>query len=98
MSTALLIFTLLIYAGAIAAIVCLYVYYTGSGDCVLNKVLISLNLIFCVIVSVVSILPKIQVKIFFEQKKIGSIQLCVFMEFILSPKLFVKVIRNRVSS
>ncbi|PIO34357.1 hypothetical protein AB205_0093030, partial [Aquarana catesbeiana] len=57
---ALLIFTLLIYAGAIAAIVCLYVYYTGSGDCVLNKVLISLNLIFCVIVSVVSILPKIQ--------------------------------------
>ncbi|XP_018422387.1 PREDICTED: serine incorporator 2 [Nanorana parkeri] len=57
---ALLICTVLIYAGAIASIVCLYIYYTGSGDCVHNKVFISLNLIFCVIVSVVSILPKVQ--------------------------------------
>lgn len=57
---ALLICTLLLYAASIAAIVVLYVYYTKSDGCVLNKVFISLNLIFCVIVSIVSILPKVQ--------------------------------------
>ncbi|XP_071993049.1 serine incorporator 2 isoform X2 [Engystomops pustulosus] len=57
---ALLICTLLLYAASIAAIVVLYIYYTKPDDCVHNKVFISLNLIFCVIVSIVSILPKIQ--------------------------------------
>ncbi|XP_077151668.1 serine incorporator 2 isoform X2 [Ranitomeya variabilis] len=57
---ALLICTLLLYAASIAAIVVLYIYYTKSEGCVHNKVFISLNLIFCVLVSIVSILPKVQ--------------------------------------
>ncbi|XP_062450010.1 serine incorporator 2 [Rhea pennata] len=57
---ALCIVTFLFYAVSIAAVVLLYVYYTKPDACTENKALISLNLIFCVIVSVVSILPKIQ--------------------------------------
>ncbi|XP_072835559.2 serine incorporator 2 isoform X2 [Pogona vitticeps] len=57
---ALLIFTLFFYAVSIAAVVLLYVYYTKPDGCTENKVLISLNLIFCVVVSVVSVLPKVQ--------------------------------------
>nr|XP_033813119.1 serine incorporator 2 [Geotrypetes seraphini] len=56
----LLTCTGLLYAASIAAVVVLYIFYTKPDDCVENKVFISLNLIFCVIVSVVSILPKVQ--------------------------------------
>ncbi|KYO48129.1 serine incorporator 2 [Alligator mississippiensis] len=52
--------TFIFYAASITAVVLLYVYYTKHDGCTENKVLISLNLIFCVIISVVSILPKIQ--------------------------------------
>lgn len=58
----LLSFTLLHYALAIAAVVLFYIYYTQPDDCTEHKVFISLNLIFCIIISVVSILPKIQVQ------------------------------------
>jgi len=59
---ALLFFTGVMYAGAITAIVLIFVYYTGtySGECKLHEFFGSINLIFCVILSVVSILPKIQ--------------------------------------
>nr|XP_056701757.1 serine incorporator 2 [Euleptes europaea] len=57
---ALFFFTFLFYAVSIAAVVLLYVYYTKPDSCTENKVLISLNLIFCIVVSVLSILPKIQ--------------------------------------
>uniref|UniRef100_A0ACB8FSY6 Serine incorporator 2 n=1 Tax=Sphaerodactylus townsendi TaxID=933632 RepID=A0ACB8FSY6_9SAUR len=57
---ALFFFTFLFYAVSIAAVVLLYVYYTKPDDCTENKVLISLNLIFCIMVSVLSVLPKIQ--------------------------------------
>ncbi|KAJ6663501.1 hypothetical protein lerEdw1_009580 [Lerista edwardsae] len=57
---ALFIFTILFYAVSIASVVLLYVYYTKPDDCALNKGLISVNLILCVVVSVVSVLPKIQ--------------------------------------
>ncbi|KAM9807003.1 serine incorporator 2 [Syngnathus typhle] len=56
----LLSFTFLFYALAFTAIVLFYHYYTRSDDCTEHKVIISLNLIFCVIVSIVSILPKVQ--------------------------------------
>lgn len=58
----LLSFTILYYALAIAAVVLFYIYYTKPDDCTEHKVFISLNLIFCIIISVVSILPKIQVE------------------------------------
>uniref|UniRef100_A0A671WDF1 Serine incorporator 2 n=1 Tax=Sparus aurata TaxID=8175 RepID=A0A671WDF1_SPAAU len=56
----LLSFTFLHYALAFMAVVLFYVYYTQPDDCTEHKVFISLNLIFCVIISFVSILPKIQ--------------------------------------
>uniref|UniRef100_A0A3B4XQS9 Serine incorporator 2 n=1 Tax=Seriola lalandi dorsalis TaxID=1841481 RepID=A0A3B4XQS9_SERLL len=58
----LLSFTVIYYALAITAVVLFYVYYTQSDDCTEHKVFISLNLIFCIIISIVSILPKIQVQ------------------------------------
>lgn len=59
----LMSFTFLYFALAITAVVLFYVYYTQPDDCTEHKVFISLNLIFCIIISVVSILPKIQVRI-----------------------------------
>lgn len=56
----LLSFTVLHYALALTAVVLFYVYYTQPDDCTEHKVFISLNLIFCVVISVVSILPKVQ--------------------------------------
>ena len=59
--SALLSFTILHYALAFSAMVLLFVFYTQPGDCTEHKVFISLNLLFSIIVSVVSILPKVQV-------------------------------------
>ncbi|KAM9782650.1 serine incorporator 2 [Neosynchiropus ocellatus] len=56
----LLSFTLLHYALAFTAVVLFYVYYTLPDDCTEHKVFISLNLIFCIAVSVVAIMPKVQ--------------------------------------
>lgn len=57
---ALLSVTFLCYASAFSAMVLFYIYYTKPDDCTEHKVFISLNFIFCVVVSVVSILPKVQ--------------------------------------
>ncbi|XP_044026895.1 serine incorporator 2 isoform X2 [Siniperca chuatsi] len=59
-NTALLSFTIFNFAFAFAAVVLFYVFYTQPGDCTEHKVFISLNFIFCIIVSVVAILPKVQ--------------------------------------
>ncbi|NXM09363.1 SERC2 protein, partial [Tyrannus savana] len=52
--------TFVLYAASIAAVALLYVYYTKPQGCTEGKALISINLLLCLIVSVVSILPKIQ--------------------------------------
>jgi len=59
---ALMSVTGLFYSAAITIIVLLYVYYTGehAGQCKLNEFFISFNMILSLILSVVSILPKIQ--------------------------------------
>ncbi|XP_067123445.1 probable serine incorporator isoform X2 [Centruroides vittatus] len=57
---ALLFFTFIQYAISIAAIVLLFIYYTKSEGCSLNKFFISFNLILCVVLSILSIIPKIQ--------------------------------------
>ncbi|XP_059344636.1 serine incorporator 2 [Ammospiza nelsoni] len=57
---ALCTITFIFYAASITAIVLLYVYYTKPEGCTEGKAFISINLILCLIVSVVSILPKIQ--------------------------------------
>ncbi|XP_055376848.1 probable serine incorporator isoform X2 [Condylostylus longicornis] len=53
------------YAFSIAGISLLFVYFTQSDEsnCSLNKFFISFNLILCVIVSVVSVLPIVQEKL-----------------------------------
>lgn len=57
---ALLSATFINYALAITGIVLLFVFFTKSDDCSLNKFFISFNLILAVIISVVSILPAVQ--------------------------------------
>ncbi|XP_062060229.1 serine incorporator 3 [Lepus europaeus] len=57
---ALLSVTSLFYILSIVSVGLLYTYYTKPDDCTENKFFISINLILCVVVSVVSILPKIQ--------------------------------------
>ncbi|XP_005993191.1 serine incorporator 1 [Latimeria chalumnae] len=56
----LLFFTILNYAVSIAVVVLLYIFYTKPDACAANKAFISINLIFCIIISIVSILPKVQ--------------------------------------
>ncbi|DAA32370.1 TPA: SERINC2 protein-like [Bos taurus] len=58
----LFFFTLLFYALSITAVALLFVYYTQPGACYEGKVFIGLNLTLCVCVSIVAILPKIQVR------------------------------------
>ncbi|XP_068927924.1 serine incorporator 3 [Petaurus breviceps papuanus] len=56
----LLSFTSFFYILSFIGVVLLYVFYTKTDACTENKLFISLNLIFCIVVSIVSILPKIQ--------------------------------------
>ena len=59
---ALLFFTFVMYAVSLSGIVCMYVYFTQASDqsCSTQKFVISLQLILCVVISIMSILPKIQ--------------------------------------
>lgn len=41
----------------------MFIYYTHPGACHEGKVFISLNLTFCVCVSIVAVLPKVQVSL-----------------------------------
>ena len=59
----LFFFTLLFYALSIVAVALLFIYYTQPGACYEGKVFISLNLIFCFCVSIVAVLPKVQVSL-----------------------------------
>ncbi|XP_049821757.1 probable serine incorporator isoform X2 [Aethina tumida] len=56
-------FTLLNYVISITGLTLLFVFYTKAGDCDLNKFFISINLILCVIISAISILPSVQNKL-----------------------------------
>lgn len=55
----LLGFTIFNYAVALTAIVLFYVYYAHSG-CALNQFFVSFNMILCVIISVVAVIPRVQ--------------------------------------
>ncbi|CAG9540935.1 unnamed protein product [Cercopithifilaria johnstoni] len=56
----LLVFTCLAYTLAIGAVVLMYIFYTSGNSCYMPKLFISFNVILCVLVSVLSILPRIQ--------------------------------------
>lgn len=83
--TALLSFTVLHYALAFSAVVLFYVYYTTGDDCTEHKIFISLNLIFCIIISIVAVLPKVQVR--FQSRKIETCTLKV--PTVLSSTMFL---------
>ncbi|KAL3282638.1 hypothetical protein HHI36_005813 [Cryptolaemus montrouzieri] len=55
--------TLFMYGLTITGVVMLFIFFSKSGGCGLNKVFITFNLILCVIVSIISILPAIQEKL-----------------------------------
>ena len=57
---ALLFFTFLQYALAITAVGLFFAFYTRPDGCDTHKFFISINLILCVAVSVLSVLPKVQ--------------------------------------
>jgi len=59
----LFFFTFLFYLLSIAAVALMFVYYTESGACHEGKVFIGLNLTFCVCVSIIAVLPKVQVSL-----------------------------------
>lgn len=48
------------YVASITAVVLFFIYYTTSAGCSLHKFFISFNLILCVIISFISIHPKVQ--------------------------------------
>ncbi|XP_031574137.1 probable serine incorporator [Actinia tenebrosa] len=56
----LFFFMALFYCLALTAFILGYVYFTEASGCHLNKFFISFNLILCVVISVISILPKVQ--------------------------------------
>lgn len=56
----LLFFTTFFYLLSLGAIIAFYILYANHSECGLHKFFISFNLILCVAVSIVSILPQIQ--------------------------------------
>jgi len=56
----LIFFTATFYILSIVAVILLYVYYASSSSCHQNIFFITFNLIFCIIVSIVSVLPIVQ--------------------------------------
>ncbi|GFS76035.1 serine incorporator 2, partial [Nephila pilipes] len=77
---ALIFFTVLHYVVSITATVLLFVYYTtDSGGCGVQKFFISFNLICCIILSVVSVLPKVQDAL----PKSGLLQSSIVMLYVM---------------
>lgn len=56
----LVLILILNYGLTLTGTILFYVYYTTNGECALNKFFISFNLIWCVAVSIMAILPKVQ--------------------------------------
>jgi len=58
------------YSACLVGHILYYVYYTTGGTCSTNKFFISFNLILCIVVSVMAILPQVQD----EQPRSGLVQ------------------------
>uniref|UniRef100_A0A7N5ZTC0 Uncharacterized protein n=1 Tax=Anabas testudineus TaxID=64144 RepID=A0A7N5ZTC0_ANATE len=57
---ALLGVTILNYILSFTAVVLFFIFYTKPDGCFINKFFISFNMLFCIVASVVSVLPKVQ--------------------------------------
>lgn len=68
----LLMSTCIMYACTIAGIVCMFIYFTQSStdSCHLEKFIVSFQLIMCIVISVMAILPSVQE----HQPKSGLLQ------------------------
>jgi len=56
----LVLFTTTFYCISVVSIILLYIYYGSNKSCQLNIFFITLNLILCICVSIVSVLPTVQ--------------------------------------
>lgn len=56
----LIVFSIGCYVLSLVGIVLMYIFYTTGGSCLLPKFVISFNMILCLVVTVVSLLPKVQ--------------------------------------
>ncbi|BFZ11100.1 hypothetical protein BsWGS_14139 [Bradybaena similaris] len=74
----LFFFTIFFYTLSLVAVVLFYIYYAG-GDCSLHKFFVSFNMILCVIMSVVAILPKVQE----HQPRSGLLQSSVISAYVM---------------
>ncbi|XP_039591271.1 serine incorporator 3-like isoform X1 [Polypterus senegalus] len=63
---ALICVMMICYGISIAAVVLLCKYYTTPDGCTRNKCFIAFNFIFCIVASIISILPKVQEKLFYS--------------------------------
>lgn len=55
--------TIFNYILSFIAVVLFFVFYTTPGGCSINKFFISFNMLFCVVASIISVLPKVQVRL-----------------------------------
>ncbi|CAF1030002.1 unnamed protein product, partial [Didymodactylos carnosus] len=56
----LIFFTILFYVLSLVAIILLYVFYASKPACSLHITFVTINMILCIIVSVISVLPVVQ--------------------------------------
>lgn len=75
----LIFFTLLSYIVSITAVILLFSYYTSDVHCGWQKFFISTNMILCVILSVLSVLPRIQE----SQPRSGLLQSSILTLYIM---------------
>lgn len=75
----LFFFTAVFYIVSITAVVLFYVFYADGSSCALHKFFISFNLILCVGIGILSILPKIQE----VQPRSGLLQASVITAYVM---------------
>ncbi|KAL5014235.1 hypothetical protein ScPMuIL_008505 [Solemya velum] len=75
----LLFFTVIFYLLALTGVVLFYIYYAANEECSLHKFFVSFNLILCVGVSILAILPKIQE----SQPRSGLLQSAVITGYVM---------------
>uniref|UniRef100_A0A5S6QZS7 Serine incorporator 1 n=1 Tax=Trichuris muris TaxID=70415 RepID=A0A5S6QZS7_TRIMR len=76
---AAVLFTVVCFVTVITLVVLLYIYFASNSSCLLNRTFISINLILCIVLSVVAVLPKVQQ----YQPKSGLLQASFISAYIM---------------